>query len=254
MSLDLEQLFQDYLREVVPTPTVRTALRGSWPKFVRFCREQGLETITVTVVEDFYKSLLWQSHERGWYRANSVDQYVRRVRQVLRWAFLEGHLAEDPTEGLLLPRPLQPTRQLLSWEQLEKLLATPDRSTPMGLRDALLLHFLTETGLGLQQVVALSIDNWQNLEIDASTRTLALEYLEKARPLWEREAQRALFLGRTGEPLGAQAAVLRINEFCQQAGLGRRLPTRLLGQSYRAAMQALHTRHAEAFPGQVQRP
>lgn len=40
--------------------------------------------------------------------------------------------------------------------------------------------------------------------------------------------------------------MLRLNEVTRQLGLGRRLPTRVLGQSYREALEQLGERHSKA--------
>ncbi|MFN8611626.1 MAG: hypothetical protein U0931_29040 [Vulcanimicrobiota bacterium] len=68
-----------------------------------------------------------------------MDQILRPVSQLLRWAFTVGHLATDPTRELVLPRPVQPVAEKLSWKELRLLFKAPDRSTAVGLRDAALL-------------------------------------------------------------------------------------------------------------------
>ena len=245
--MDLDPIFQQYLKDQQPAASVLAVMKYGWRKFVRF--SAGVEEITPTVLEDFYKSLLWEPNEKGqWYKPNSVDQVLRRVRQVLRWAAAQGLLEQDPTVGLLLPRPLQPVPQRLNWESLQRLLNAPDQSTPMGLRDALLLQMLLL--LPLNDVVALSLETVYHLELDAVTQLLLTEYLERGRQP-RNDGEKTLFLGRGGDPLSAQMAVLRLNEMAKQAGLGRRLPTRVLRQSYQAALQDLRDRHR---PNQKGRP
>ena len=248
--MNIEALLPCYVEAQKPTRSVLIAIRGSWPKFVRFCRVQGLarvDEITQKMVEDFHKSLLWEPNEKGqWYKGNSVDQFVMRARQVLRWAFQEGLLERDPTVGLLLPRQLVAVHDLLTSKQLQTLMKAPDKDTPLGLRDALMLALLTQSSLGLQ-VVTLSLDSVRQLELEAASWTLLAEYLERGRPALARSTEeKALFLGKFGEPLGGQAVALRLNEMAKQAGLGKRLPSRVLRQSYLAALQPLRDRHS--FP------
>jgi len=169
---------------------------------------------------------------------------VRRARQVLRCCATQGILERDPTVGLLLPRPVQPTPALLNWEQVQTLLAAPDRATPLGLRDALLLQLMAEADLALLQVVALTEDSVLQLNLETATWTLLANYLERGRPVLAKDgrSEKALFLGRSGESLGHQAATVRLNEMMKQTGLGKRLPTRVLRQSYQAALQILRAR------------
>lgn len=246
--MNLDDLLQRFLAEQKISLSVTVAICGSWPKFVCFCRAQGLvsvEEITPGVLEDFHKSLLWGPNEKGhWYKANTVDQFLRRVRQVLRWGAAHGLMDQDPTVGLLLPRPVQPVPQTLTWEQLQTLLASPDRQTPIGLRDALLLQVLTESPLPVTQVVALTEESVRQLELAATTWQLLAEYLEHGRPfLAIHPEETALFLGRMGHPLSWPAVAARLNEMARQAGLGKRLPTRILHQSYLASLKTLRDRH-----------
>lgn len=248
--MELEVLLSRYLAEQRPGPSVLTAMRMSWPKLVRFCHHQGLvdvEDVTAMVLESFHKRLLWEPNENGqFYKANSVDQIVRRVRQVLRWGAAHGLLPQDPTVGLLLPRPVQPVPKALTWKELQTLLGASDRDTPLGLRDALLFQLLAESDLGVMQVVALTEETVRQLELEATTWLLLADYLERGRPVLARSAdEKALFLGKFGEPLGGQAASVRLKELVKQVGLGKRLPTRILRQSYQAAMQPLRDRHSK---------
>jgi integrase/recombinase XerC len=247
----IDALLPLYLEAQQPSPSVVIVIRTSWPKFLAFCGSQGIaevEDITTTVLEDFHKGLLWQPNGKGqWYKANSVDQFVRRVRQILHWCFTAGFIKSDPTSGLLLPRPVQPVPQPLTWQQLQTLLRAPDCSTPLGLRDALMLQILTESSLGLLQVVTLTEDSVGQLDLEATTWTLLATYLERARPLLVQFGgnlnEKALFLTRDGRPMNVAAAAARLNEIMKQTGLGRRLPSRLLRQSYQTALQPLRDRH-----------
>lgn len=246
--MNFSHLLDRYLEHQKPSASVVAVLRLSWPKFVKFCRARGLadgNEITPTVLEDFYKGLLWEPNDKGqWYKANSVDQFIRRVRQVLRWSAAHDLIQSDPTVGLLLPRPVQPVRKPLTWQELQILLQTPDRSTPLGLRDALLLQLLTESELIVTQLVLLTEDFARQLELEAATRLLLNDYLELARPvlIGGRADNKLLIIGKFGEALGAPAVAARLNEMARQAGLGRRLPTRILRQSYQAALQSLRER------------
>lgn len=246
--MNFSQLLDHYLEGHKPSASVLSVLNLSWPKFVKFCRARGLadgNEITPTVLEEFYKGLLWEPNEKGqWYKANSVDQFIRRVRQVLRWSAAHDLIESDPTVGLLLPRPVQPLRKPLTWQELQLLLQAPDRSTPLGLRDALLLQLLAESGLIVTQLVLLTEDSVRQLELEAATQLLLNDYLELARPvLIDGHADsKLLFIGKFGAPLGAPAVAFRLNEMARQAGLGRCLPTRILRQSYQAALQTVRQR------------
>lgn len=245
--MKLNQLLSRYFEDVQLTPNMRTATRGSWPKFLDFCERQGLELVCdihKQHVEAFCKELLWQSNSQGkLYKASSVDQFVRRVRQVLRWAYCNGWVDPDPTYGLLLPRPVQPIPKLLTWIQLQEVLAVPDRKNPLGLRDALAFQLLAETDLGMIGLVALTLESVTELELESTTQELLASYLKESRPALGGQGS-GLFFGRDGNALSEQVVNLRLRQAAQQIGLNAGLPSRVLRKSYLAAMKKLHQRHS----------
>ena len=242
--MKLEDLLSSYLAEAQPLPSVKTAIRNAWPKFLSYCAQQDLIEVAELKrhhVEDFYRELLWQPQEQGQlYKANSVDQFVRRVRQVLRWAFCEGLVAPDPTHGLLLPRPVQPIVKKLSFSQLQEVLNAPDRNTAFGLRDALVFQLLAETNLGVNGVVALTVDSVAQLDLEDATQELLADYLKEGRPALG-GVGKWLFFCRGGTPLTFQMVGLRLRQAARQIGL-ENLPSRVLRKSYLAALDQVHQR------------
>jgi len=245
-AVKLEELLPLYLKQAQPRPSVKTAIRNAWPKFLGFCAQHDLVEVAELRkhhVEDFYRELLWQSSQLGQlYKANSVDQIVRRARQVLRWAFCEGLVTPDPTHGLLLPRPVQPVPKILSWSQVQELLAVPDRNTPAGLRDALVFQLLAETHLGVTGVVALTLDSVSQLNLHDTTQELLADYLKEGRPALGGEGA-WLFFGCYGDPLTDHQAGARLRQAAHQIGL-ESLPSRVLRKSYLAMQKQVHQRHA----------
>ena len=235
--MTLEQVLPHYLETVRPGPSVRAAIGDSWPKFVRYCGALGLvelEEVRACHLQDYHQHLLWEPNRQGhFYKPNSVDQFLRRVRQILRWCCKEGLLDKDPSHGFLLPRPVQPVAELLSWDELQALLAAPDRSQGTGLRDAALFALVTETELGLTGCLELRLGHESHLVLEKPTAELLAAYLEKGRPrlaLYPEET--ALFLGKGGRPLGRQSAFVRIQAAARRAGLSMAVGGRTLRRSY----------------------
>jgi len=232
-----------YLTQAKPTLSVESSLRNAWPKFLSFYGQHNLLQIAELKrqhVEDFHRELLWHSYEGQLYKANSVDQFARRVRQVLRWAFDQGLVTPDPTFGLLLPRPVQPIPRLLNWSQVQQILAVPDRNTPIGWRDALIFQLLPETNLGLICVVGLTVNSVAELQLEDTTKELLSDYLREARPALGGSGE-GLFFSRDGHPLTHHLAGLRLREAARQIGLDN-LPSRLLRKSYLAMQNQVHQR------------
>lgn len=90
--------------------------------------------------------------------ASSRARALSAARAFYRFCRLEGRVEKDPTEMVDSPRGWKRLPRLLSAEEVESLLARPDRSRPAGLRDALLLELLYDCGLRVSELVGLRTD------------------------------------------------------------------------------------------------
>ena len=236
--MTIESLLENYLADAKPTPSVRSCTVLSWPRFLIYCQSEGLKELTdlrPCHLEGFQKALMWEPNSLGeYYKPNTVDQFLRRVRQVLRWAVSSQKLAQDPTQCLLLPRPFQPAPALFTWAELQAAFAAPDLSRPDGLRDAVLLALYAETDLGLSGVLALKLGDESQLELETQSLSLLKTYLQKGRPqLLPLSSQKALLLNLEGGALSIQSAQVRVRLLGKMAGL-KGLTSRLLRRSYQA--------------------
>lgn len=88
-------------------------------------------------------------------RATSSNRRLAAFRRFYAWALREHHVMRDPTVRLRTAK--QPARfpSTLSEKQVEALLAAPDLSTPLGLRDRTMLELMYASGLRVSELVAL---------------------------------------------------------------------------------------------------
>ena len=85
----------------------------------------------------------------------SVARTVAAVRGFYRFAVLAQHLDTNPADDLQAPRAWQALPKLLGIEEVERLIAQPDVTTPRGLRDRALIEVLYATGLRVSALVHL---------------------------------------------------------------------------------------------------
>ena len=99
--------------------------------------------------------LAYAAHRHAGSRATSANRRLTVFKRFFRWALRERILTEDPT--LRLRNALQPLRvpKTLSEAQVEALLAAPDASTPLGLRDRAMLELMYASGLRVSELVGL---------------------------------------------------------------------------------------------------
>jgi integrase/recombinase XerD len=100
--------------------------------------------------------------------ARSVARMVHAIRGFYRFAVREGHASQDPAENLKAPKILQPLPRYLTGSQVDRLLAAPDTTMPLGLRDRAILEVLYATGLRVSELISLRPGD-MNLEIGIVT-------------------------------------------------------------------------------------
>ena len=143
---------------------------------------------------------------------------------------------DNPAEILESPQPWRKLPGVMSFQEVESLLAGPDPKTPAGLRDRAMLEILYSTGLRVSELVALSADNL-NLEM-GYVRTIGKGSKERVVPLGElaKEAvesyllnarfvfakkshSKNLFLNRRGEKMTRQGLWKIIRQYALKVGI-----------------------------------
>ena len=88
-------------------------------------------------------------------RASSAARLVSSLKRFYQYCLRERRIAADPTLKLDPPRRVPRFPNTLSEADVEALLAAPDPSTALGLRDRAMLETLYATGLRVSELVAL---------------------------------------------------------------------------------------------------
>lgn len=86
-------------------------------------------------------------------KARSRARHLVSLRNLFRFLIREGRLIGDPTAGIVAPKLERSLPKHLSPEEVDKLLAQPDVTTPLGLRDKAMLELLYATGMRVSELV-----------------------------------------------------------------------------------------------------
>jgi integrase/recombinase XerD len=88
-------------------------------------------------------------------RASSMARLISSLKRFYQYCVRERRIAADPTLKLDPPKRAPRFPKTLTESDVEALLAAPDPSTPLGLRDRAMLETLYATGLRVSELVAL---------------------------------------------------------------------------------------------------
>lgn len=154
--------------------------------------------------------------------ARTVARCLSTLRRFYGYLLRENQIAEDPTAEIVAPKLGRPLPSSLTEQEVEDLLAAPDTSTDLGLRDRAMLETFYATGLRVSELV-----NLRTTELDINTGVVrvmgkggkerlvplgesAMDYLQlylnQSRPdlLHQRQSD-ALFVTKRARPMTRQA-------------------------------------------------
>jgi len=91
--------------------------------------------------------------------ARSRARALSAMRGFFRFLRIERLLDGDPTAVLASPRVARRLPEVLSLDDIDRLLAAPDRASPRGLRDAAMIETVYATGLRVSEVIRLRVED-----------------------------------------------------------------------------------------------
>ncbi len=130
--------------------------------FILWCAERGLARpahLTRAILER-YQAALYDHRKRNGLPLSLFTQRlaIADIRVFFKWLATENHILHNPAKDLVVPRlPKLLPKNILTADEMEKVLAVPDVSNPIGLRDRAILETLYSTGLRRIELVRLGL-------------------------------------------------------------------------------------------------
>ena len=92
-------------------------------------------------------------------KATTANRRLTVFKRYFRWALREGHIQVDPTLKLQAAKQALRVPKTLTEDQVEALLAAPDTSEALGIRDRTMLELMYASGLRVSELVTLKTLN-----------------------------------------------------------------------------------------------
>jgi len=111
--------------------------------FLDFCERERVKKIG-DVDRGLLLQFVGERREKG-LSTRTVSRNLIAVRGLLKFLLIEGIIEADPSELVGLPKMKRTLPDVLTEEEVERLLAAPDAGKPTGIRDAAMLELLYAT-------------------------------------------------------------------------------------------------------------
>lgn len=246
MNEDLIDAFLEYLvsERSAPENTI-AAYSNDLRCFLTWTAEKDLEYrhITATHLREFTS----QSKLSG-LKTTSINRRLTAIRQFYRFLLQEELVDSDPTRELVRAKNGVFLPEVLSIEEVDRLLGAPDCSTPLGVRDKAMLELLYATGLRVSELVGLKLQNL-NLHVGylmtrgkgGKERLVPLgesalarvhEYLGLSRPQLVHKTVDVLFCSNRGTAMTRQNFWYIIKRYAYACGIFKSISPHTLRHSF----------------------
>lgn len=93
------------------------------------------------------------------YASKTICRHISSLRSYFKYLINEEYIKDNPMLLIGNPKVSQKLPQYLNYNELETLLELPDRSTFLGLRNALILELLYSTGVRVSELVNIKLSD-----------------------------------------------------------------------------------------------
>jgi integrase/recombinase XerD len=220
------------------------AYRRDCLDFVVFLNQRKIVAFK-EVTQDHVIDFLGLRKEEG-YASASLARNLIAIKVLFRFLKREGILLQNVAGYLGSPKLWQLIPEVMTYEEVERLLSQPDIEHPIGARDKAVLEVLYASGLRVSEVCSLKIHDIDEdtLKVFGKGRkerlvplgrhaTAAVDhYLIRFRSFYESDRQKALFVSRGGKSLNRIGIWKMIKKYAKQAEIIKNISPHTLRHSF----------------------
>lgn len=220
------------------------AYRRDVEQLLAFLQGRGIETCQA-ISSEHLLAFLTDKKQAG-NAATTVYRKTMAIKEFFRFLLREEKVSVNVAQRIETPALWQRLPEVLTGEEVERLLAQPDPSTPEGARDLAILEVLYATGLRVSELCGLDLyhvdeacvrtlgkGNKERLVPIGKPALAAIDhYLLHFRSQTESNKQTALFVNGRGKRVTRGLVWKMIKTCAQQAGISKNISPHTLRHSF----------------------
>ncbi|MDN6028747.1 MAG: tyrosine-type recombinase/integrase [Lactobacillus sp.] len=245
LTVQVVQYLHDMEVERGLSPNTVAAYGLDLQKFVTFVTAEGLTTWP-TKASDINAFI-----SRQQIKASSMSRLISSLRKFYQWLARQNIEKLNPMLEIDAPKRTVSAPVVLSIAELSRLLAQPDLSKPMGVRDRAILETMIATGMRVTEVITLVVTNLypqlQLVKVAAPRQPERLIPISQSALTWLERYQKnvrtpklaqlkqtesILFLNNRGSGMSRQAIWQRLKYYCDQANIQQDVTPNTLRHSF----------------------
>ena len=215
--------------------------------YLEFLKKNGIKNISDADTAIILKHLA--ALRNAGLGAKSRTRHLVTLRGFYRFLMQEKIVKHNPSKIIDLPKSGLKLPDVLSVEEVKKLINICDTKKPKGIRDAAMIELLYAAGLRVSELVNVKLQN-VNMEAGfvrvfgkgSKERVVPIglyakekidHYIKSSRPLLlKKMVSQYLFIARAGKPMTRQGFWKQLKKYGQTAGIKKRLTPHSLRHSF----------------------
>ncbi|MFQ6864124.1 site-specific tyrosine recombinase XerD [Blautia sp.] len=243
--------FIDYLHNEKNTSgNTELSYERDLKKLTAYLKKQGIESMD-QVRETDLKGYLAKLQKEG-YESSTISRNIASIRSFFLYLFKRGMIREDPAENLKAPKVEKKMPEILTVEEVDRLLRQPNPETYKGMRDKAMLELLYAAGMRVSELLALKTEDLnlsfgyvichdqsreRVIPIGNVSRDVLAAYMDHARSYFVKdETEKALFTNCSGKPMSRQGFWKMLKGYALEADIHRDITPHTLRHSFAAHM------------------
>ena len=240
--------FADYLSlEQGSSPRTLEAYRRDVERLVEYARTKGAAS-PIDVTSRMLREFVYYLKDVG-LSPSSIRRNISAVRTYFRFLLADGVVARDPSERLETPQRWRTLPDVLTVDEIERLLAAPTLDDPLAFRDRAMLELAYGAGLRVSEWITIGLrdvlleeklvrvfgkgSKERLVPIGRTAIGAVATYLRELRPRLERGGGKGvLFLNARGEPLSRMGAWKILRRYVERAGITKEVSPHTLRHSF----------------------
>jgi len=240
--------FGDFLMlEKGTSPLTLDAYRRDVERLVDYARTKGA-TAPLDVTTKLLREFVYHLKDLG-LSPSSIRRNVSAVRTYFRFLMSDGIVARDPSERLETPKKWRTLPDVLTVEEVSRLLAAPTLDDPLAFRDRAMLELAYGAGLRVSEWITVGVKDLlledklvrvfgkgskeRLVPIGRSAIGAIATYVRELRPRLEKGGGKGvLFLNARGEPLTRMGAWKILRRYVERAGIQKAVSPHTLRHSF----------------------
>jgi integrase/recombinase XerD len=240
--------FDDFLTlEQGTSPRTIEAYHRDVERLVAFARAKGAAAppdITSRLLREF----VYHLKDLG-LAPSSIRRNISAIRTYFRFLLSDGIVVRDPSERIETPKRWRTLPDVLTVDEIERLLAAPTLDDPLAFRDRAMLELAYGAGLRVSEWITLGVrdvlledmlvrvfgkgSKERLVPIGRSAIGAIATYLREQRPKLEKGSGKGvLFLNARGEPLSRMGAWKILRRYVERAGITKAVSPHTLRHSF----------------------